>query len=321
VNGAETARRTIALPIAVTWAGIGVLAAGYKIIVGGGADGMALAFLAFAAFPFVVNYVTSLTLPGGTKIEFGSAAVTASADALISGYELAITDIAQLMRDLISAQTVSTSVLRAEDDPATAYAYVLSTIGDAMRVCTRWLIAKHTGIMTDGEKTEAVRVTLWRYDKPSDALVFVCGTVEDGQAAALAQDPMDVNDADYMGDAWRNVRISGAANASEDWRALYKYDSSDDVPYPPGGPDFHGLMFVPIVEAGQPVALLEFDRELAVRFDANARVVAGALADVVLNLMSDPTVGWGTAALPEADNDSDEQENSNGGAGRAGSHG
>ena len=282
----------IAARVAIPWAAAGIAGAAYRAVGLHQADGFALAFLAFAFVPFILNHVTSLSLPGGTKIELAKGAGT-SVGAARSEYELAITDMATLMRDLIATQTNTASILRRETDRATAFAYVIQTLADAMRLSQRWLVRTPTGIDDDGTVGEVSRVTLWLWNEAEACLKYLCGTVDEDQARALFADPLYVNDADYMGDAWRNIRISGAPEAQDDWRPLYKFDPLDEVPYPPGGPTFHGLMFAPVTEEGHPVALLAFDREKARAFDSNARVIATALAALVANVMGDPAVRWG----------------------------
>lgn len=299
-------RPRISTAVAVAWVVTGIAAAAYRAVAQHLADGFALAFLAFAFVPFILNHITSLSLPGGTKIELAKEAGT-SVGAARSKYELAITDMATLMRDLIATQMNTLYALRHETDRATALAFVIKTLADAMRLTQRWLVRTATGI--DDEEIEsapeASRVTLWVWDEEQEYLRFLCGTVTDDQAEALMADPLYVDDADYMGDAWRNLRISGAPDAKSDWRATDLYDPSDDVPYPPGGPSFHGLMFVPVIEEGHPVALLEFDRERPRAFDSNARIIGTALAALVSILMNDPMVRWGRLTDPDDAEDED----------------
>lgn len=275
--------------ISVLWFIAGMSAAVYRAMKEHNADTTVLGFLVFAFAAFLVPIISNLELPGGTKIQF-SAEASDTVTALQQNSALAVTDIAQLLRSLIVAQARIAAIFRlGAMDRATAYTFALQTLVDAMSACTTWLVPQPTG---DGAAPEKVRVTLWRFDEPREQLVFVTGTVTPAQSVSLATMGLFVTDDDYIGDAWRNARVSNHAGAPDDWRALSQGRDPAGNLYP-DPVAFGGVMFVPVVDDGKRVGLLQIDRFKPIRFDANAEVVASALAELVGAVLGHPLVQWG----------------------------
>ncbi len=280
--------------IALVWFIVGISAAMYRAFVDRlPTDTTTLGFLVFAFAAFVIPIVSSIALPGGAKIEF-SKEVSENVSAVNQNYTLAIADIAQLLRDIIATQTNLSTLFRGKAiDQPTAYALALEVTVSMMVSCKRWLVPQQLNTSgTEKEELEEVRVTLWRWDDEQRGLTFVAGTVSELQGEVLSLVRLSVDDDDYMGRAWRGVRISNEPRAINNWRAPFQPSPDDLVPYPDPVP-FQGLMFVPVLVQGRPYALLEIDRQKALRFDINAQVVASALAEFISGVFSDPLVNWG----------------------------
>lgn len=277
--------------ISVLWFLAGISAAIYRAMKEHNADTTVLGFLVFAFAAFLVPIISNLELPGGTKIQF-SAEASDSVTVLQQSSALAVTDIAQLMRSLVVAQTRIAAIFRlGAMDRATAYTFGLQTLVDAMSACTAWLVPQPS----DGAPPEHVRVTLWRWDEPREQLVFVTGTVTSNQSASLSRIGLFVTDDDYIGEAWRNARISNHAGAPDDWRALSHGRDPAGFDYP-DPVTFGGVMFVPVLDDGRRAGLLQVDRVKAIRFDVNAEVVAASLAELVSAVLGHQLVQWGQTA-------------------------
>ena len=283
------------LVVSALWFLSGIAGAVYRARNLHNADGIVLGFLLFAFAAFLVPIIHNLELPGGTKIEFDTE-VKESASTLERELELAVTDIAQLLRSFIATETRIAAVYRmGAMNRATAYGYALTTIRDAMSASTRWLVPQERS--ADGDDAtkaskEELRLTLWTWDEQRKQLIFVAGTVTPDQATALAGIGLMVDDDDYIGDAWRRTRISNHAGAPPEWRALSGGKNARGVVYPDAR-YYEGVMFVPVIEDGKAVGLIEIDREKRVLFDANAQIVASALADLISSIMTHQLVRWG----------------------------
>lgn len=282
--------------ISVVWFLAGLSAAVYHAVSAHDADATVLGFLVFAFAAFLIPIISNLELPGGTKIQFAAAAeVSANVTTLEQKSALAITDIAQMLRSLIGAQTRLASMFRlGAIDRATAYAIAIQTLIDAMSASKKWLVPQTSSDAAEpaADKAEPVRVTLWRWDDVRKQLVFLTGTVTAPQSVVLSSVGLTVTDDDYIGDAWRNARIANHAGAPDGWRALSQGNAPSGAAYPDPSP-FGGVMFVPVLDDGKPVGMIQVDRANTIRFDANAEVVASALADLSSSVLGHPLVQWG----------------------------
>ncbi len=279
--------------ISVLWLLTGLAAAAYHVKTTHDADTTTLGFLVFAFAGFLVPIISNLELPGGTKIQFAAAEVRDSATTLEQKATLAITDIAQMMGSFVAAQTRMFALFRrGAMDRHMAYSVAIQTLIDAMTASQRWLIPQPSDGAA-GATPETVRVTLWRWD--GTQLVYLFGTPSREQGAAIATFSFGVGADDYIGDAWRNARISNHATAPADWRALSSGTDANGKPYPGPSVQYGGVMFVPVVDDGEKVGMIEVDRTQTVRFDANAEVVASALANLVGGVLGHPEVRWGAA--------------------------
>jgi hypothetical protein len=280
--------------VSVIWFLTGLTGAVYHAMTKHDADSTALGFLVFAFAGFLVPIISNLELPGGAKIQFVSAEVSANVTTLEQKYALATTDIAQMLQSLIGAQTRLAAVFRrGAIDPPLAYSVAKQTLVDAMKSSTRWLVPQ--GSDANGGAPEAVRITVWRWDEEEKALVYLLGTPTPAQEVSLTTGGLGVGDDDYVGDAWRNKRISNHAGSPPSWRALSQGKDQNGNDYP-GPQAYGGVMFVPVLDDGRPVGLIEIDRVAGLRFDSNAEVVAWALADLVSGVLGHSLVRWGTVA-------------------------
>jgi GAF domain-containing protein len=128
---------------------------------------------------------------------------------------------------------------------------------------------------------DSVRVSLWIED-PNDpgTLKFQLGNVTDLERTNMSGEQFTTGDDDYIGIAWRENRIVNELDAAQNWRA-YNPETAERRPL------FRGVMFVPIDWQGRRWGLLEVDRVLRERFDANAEIVASALGNYMAVMLAD----------------------------------
>jgi GAF domain-containing protein len=253
------------------WFALGLSAAAIRVATQPGQpDTTTLGFLVFAVLALLAPAVKNISFPGGGGIDFKEEIAQAS-QTIEQSYRQAITDLASLLRSLTGAESRLQAVFQLTTvTQADAYSFALQTCQDAIAVSTRWLVPT-----TD----ESMRAVVWWYDVSSGSLSFVLTT--DSNAASLAEVEVTVDDDDSVGDAFRNARVGNYSDAPDAFRS----------PQPPGAPRYKGIMFVPIIFGARVVGIAEFDRAQPQRFDANAEIVASALANFVGYVMTHPRVG------------------------------